>query len=85
MIRSMAEHEEDVMCIAIHRERNQFITGSVDKTVGLWDTRTAARTHVFMGLSSDVNCVTYFPSGWAFAAGRGMSLSRRAARLKLCS
>jgi len=61
------DHVEDVTCIAVSpKDNNIFVTGSVDKTVRLWDRRKKSSITAFRGHASDINSVCFFPNGDAF-------------------
>lgn len=72
-----ADHSADVMSIAPHpHDQNIFATGSCDKTVMVWDLRTAKSVLCFTGHVSDVNAVDWFPDGNAVASGSDDSSCR---------
>jgi guanine nucleotide-binding protein G(I)/G(S)/G(T) subunit beta-1 len=59
---TFAEHSQDVMCMALSPDNpNMFCSGSVDKTVKVWDLRSSkAATHTFSGIhEDDVNGVDF--------------------------
>jgi guanine nucleotide-binding protein G(I)/G(S)/G(T) subunit beta-1 len=70
-------HYGDVMSISLS-SNNTFISGSVDASVKLWDTRTRGNQSVktFRGHAADVNSVTFFPDGNSFATGSDDSTCR---------
>jgi len=69
MVSQFYGHDGDVMCLDISQDRNQFITGSLDKTAMLWDIRTGEGVLSFTGHGADINAIKYFPTGNAFATG----------------
>ena len=50
-------------------DANLFVSGACDASVRLWDIRTRACVARYTGHMSDVNAVTWFPSGCVFASG----------------
>lgn len=50
-------HEGDVVSISLSPDKNQFVTGSVDKTCKLWDVRATQPKQTFWGHEADVNSV----------------------------
>jgi len=62
-------HEGDVMCV--DGKDSMFISGSVDKTIKVWDSRTsgAGSNLTFRGHEQDVNSVQYFPDGYGVCSG----------------
>lgn len=63
-IASFAEHTADAMHVALQpRDRNVFLSCSVDQTIKLWDIRTPkAAAQTFYGPQGDVNCVEFMPA-----------------------
>lgn len=57
-----AAHCGDVVSLSLSSDQNMFVTGSVDKTCKLWDTRDLKCKQVFFGHEADVNsvCVCFF-------------------------
>lgn len=85
-IRRFEGHEADVMCLDIcPSNRSLFVTGSVDTSCRLWDSRVSSRSggvgmlmdqapvdqHQFSFIShhSDVNAVQFLPQGTSFVSG----------------
>lgn len=62
-------HDADVMCLATASE-NLFISGSVDQTAKVWDTRTQKCVQTYFGYHThDINSVEVFPDGNGFFTG----------------
>jgi len=64
-------HDADVMSVAVcPNNNNLFISGSVDFTNKLWDSRVSkSLVFTFEGHESDVNTVAWHPDGQTFASG----------------
>lgn len=56
-------HAGDVVTISLSPDKNQYVTGSVDKTCKLWDIREQTPKQQFFGHEADVNsvCVSNSP------------------------
>ena len=70
----MRGHSKDCQSIKFPRNdpsENTFITCSSDKTVKMWDLRSASCTHTFT-TSSELNACTIFPDGKLIACGGEM-------------
>ena len=50
-------HAGDIASISMSPDMNQYLTGSVDRTVKLWDVREDKHKQMFFGHEMDVNCV----------------------------
>jgi len=62
------EHKREVMTLSINpKDTNLFLSSGVDAMVKLWDIRSPKSVHTAQPHASDINCVTYFPNGDAFA------------------
>lgn len=60
-------HSGDVATMSLSPDKSCFLTGSVDRTVKLWDLRDPKECkQTFWGHKSDVNSVCFHPSGYAF-------------------
>ena len=57
------------MSLSISSDLNTFVSGSCDASAKLWDIREGLCMQSFSGNESDINAVTYFPNGYAFATG----------------
>ena len=69
-IKIYGNHEADVMSISLNPfEESLFISGSCDQTAKSWDLREPSETHTFIGHSSDINSVQWFPAGNSFGSG----------------
>lgn len=64
-------HTADVMSVSISATNpKEFVSGSCDTTIRLWDTRIASRAiRTFHGHEADVNTVKFFPDGLRFGSG----------------
>jgi len=78
-----SDHTGDVMSVALHEEKNIFVSGSCDATAKLWDYRLAGgksggsnSVKTFPGHESDINSVSFFPDGNAFGTGSDDSSCR---------
>lgn len=65
------DHEADVMSVATRsRDQFTFVSGSCDQTAKVWDTRTPnGCTMEFIGHTSDINSVQWFPDEVCFGSG----------------
>lgn len=60
----------DVMSISpCPTDAHVFVSGSVDATAKLWDTRTGRCSMTLFGHNADINAVDFLPNGWSFATG----------------
>jgi guanine nucleotide-binding protein subunit beta, other len=50
-------HNGDIVSISLHPEGNMYLTGSVDRTIKLWDLREETPKQQFVGHEADVNSV----------------------------
>jgi WD40 repeat protein len=50
-------HIGDIVSISMHPEGNFYLTGSVDRTIKLWDLREDTPKQQFVGHEADVNSV----------------------------
>ncbi|XP_042209104.1 guanine nucleotide-binding protein subunit beta-2-like [Homarus americanus] len=63
-------HSGDVATMSLAPDMNCFVTGSVDRTIKVWDLRdTKTCKQTFWGHTSDVNSVYFHPSGFAIGSG----------------
>lgn len=51
------------MCVRFHPNANYVVTGSMDKTVRVWDVQTGNCVRLLAGHSGNVTCVAVSPSG----------------------
>jgi len=68
---SYTDHTGDVMFLATNKTSpNLFVSGSVDATAKVWDMRLSNK-HVanFIGHTSDINTVQWYPDGKAILTG----------------
>jgi len=64
----LKEHKNEVMTLSIHpKDSNLFLSSGVDAQVKLWDIRSPKSVQTAQPHTLDVNCVTFFPNGDAFA------------------
>jgi len=69
-IAKFADHVGDVLALSLSKDKNLFVSGSVDQTSRLFDLRTNELAQMrFVDHDSDVNAVNFFPNGQAFATG----------------
>jgi len=69
-ISSFMDHTGDVMSVALWQARNVFVSVSCDNSAKLWDMNSAEKcVGSLVGHSEDVNCVDWFPDGYALATG----------------
>ena len=60
-------HNGDVAALSLNpKDKNMFVTGSVDRTARLWDLRKPGCIQTSWGHSADVNSVSVHPSGLTF-------------------
>lgn len=76
--RQFTDHGGDVMSVSIQpNQPNVFVSGSCDASAKLFDCRTKSGCEfTFEGHESDINAVSYFPDGMAFATGSDDSSCR---------
>jgi guanine nucleotide-binding protein G(I)/G(S)/G(T) subunit beta-1 len=75
-VKEFAEHEGDVMSIALSPDMKLFVSGACDGTAKLWDIASGKAVQTFSGPESDINAVSFFPNGQAFATGSDDSSCR---------
>jgi guanine nucleotide-binding protein G(I)/G(S)/G(T) subunit beta-1 len=80
LISEFTEHSLDVNCSAIiggNGGGQVFATGSCDASIKLWDVRTGTKSiRTFIGHTSDVNSLSFFPDGNAIISGSDDSTCR---------
>jgi len=66
-----ADHTGDVMCVGLNKKhQNLFVSGSVDTTARVWDSRQGSRSIAnFTGHTADVNTVQWFPDAHCVLTG----------------
>jgi len=70
-------HSGDVATMSLAPDQSCFITGSVDRTIKLWDLRDPKDCkQTFWGHASDINAVAFHPSGQAFVSASEDKTSR---------
>eukprot|EP01036_Dinobryon_divergens_P027872 gene27872-36721_t len=74
---TFAEHESDVMCIAVQPDVNPnlFVSGSCDRSIKLWDIRSGACTATLRGHEDDVNAVCLLADMQSLGSGSDDSTS----------
>jgi len=71
-VQEFTDHNGDVMSISLSPtdRPNIFVSGACDATAKLWDRRAKGKCQqTFTGHDSDINAVSFFPSGHAFGTG----------------
>jgi guanine nucleotide-binding protein G(I)/G(S)/G(T) subunit beta-1 len=80
VVNEFVEHSLDVNCSAVAGTDGSgqvFATGSCDATIKLWDARTGTKSlRTFIGHTSDVNSLTFFPDGNLLLSGSDDSTCR---------
>eukprot|EP00249_Psilotum_nudum_P021698 c28211_g2_i2 orf=588-1694(-) len=68
---SPSGHSADVMSVSISTPNSHiFVSGSIDMTARLWDTRIASKAaRIFHGHNGDINTVKFFPDGLRIGTG----------------
>jgi guanine nucleotide-binding protein subunit beta len=63
-IKSLDGHNGDIAALSLKPQDNQvFLTGSVDRTMRLWDLRSDKCQQTFWGHEADVNSLSFHPNG----------------------
>ncbi|KAJ3432455.1 autophagy-related 16 isoform f [Anaeramoeba flamelloides] len=75
-LRTFEAHEGEVTCVKYHESGGFFITGSVDSTVKVWDSRVGTQKNVLRGATSGINTVDVSSNG-TFVLGGGNDNSIR--------
>lgn len=79
------DHNGDVMSISAKpRSSKVFVSGACDATAKVWDISSPNDVRTFEGHESDINAVSFFPDGNAFATGSD-DASCRLFDLRSCS
>eukprot|EP01123_Difflugia_compressa_P000199 TRINITY_DN102_c0_g2_i2.p1 TRINITY_DN102_c0_g2~~TRINITY_DN102_c0_g2_i2.p1 ORF type:complete len:348 (-),score=73.69 TRINITY_DN102_c0_g2_i2:223-1266(-) len=73
---TFAEHEGDVMGVAISPDGNNFVSCAIDMFSFLWDVRTPKYIYRFEGHESDVNAIAYMRNGRAFGTASDDATAR---------
>ena len=64
-------HEDVVGCVAVTPDGRRIVSGSGDRTVRLWDAKSAAELAVLRGHEGIVRCVAVTPDGRRIVSGSG--------------
>jgi guanine nucleotide-binding protein G(I)/G(S)/G(T) subunit beta-1 len=73
---TFAEHEGDVMGVAISPDLNNFVSCAIDQFSFFWDLRAPSYIYRFTGHDGDVNAIAYMRNGRAFATASDDSSAR---------
>ena len=60
-------HDNDIASLCFHPETTQLVSGSLDKTIILWNLKESVRAYRFLGHRDAINDVTFAPSGEVIA------------------
>ena len=66
---TLSRHTAAVSAVAITRDGKKVVTGSYDKTLRLWSTKTGSLLKTFSDHSKEVHCVTVSGDGKYIASG----------------
>lgn len=66
---TLAGHTRDVSCVAISANGKLLASGSVDRTIRLWDPASKQATVSLEGHDGEVHCVAFSPDGKLLASG----------------
>jgi len=73
---TFAEHDGDVMGVAISPDGNNFISCAIDMFSFYWDIRTPRYIYRFVGHEGDVNSIAYMKNGRAFGTASDDATAR---------
>src|SRR6266852_3326743 len=62
-------HKQQVFCVSYSPDGGTLASGSVDKTIKLWDIKTCKELATFKGHTESVFSVAYSPDGKTLASG----------------
>ena len=74
--RTFDGHTSDVRSVSFSSDGKYICSGSLDKTVRLWDIHTGENIRTFEGHTDRVNCVSFSPDGKYICSGSGDIYSR---------
>ncbi|MBF0550126.1 MAG: hypothetical protein HQK60_06290 [Deltaproteobacteria bacterium] len=66
---SAVQHDGSINCLAFSPDGGTLASGSVDKTIRLWDVQTGIENSVMKGHTGGVNSVSFSPDGRTLASG----------------
>ncbi|ETO06246.1 hypothetical protein RFI_31150, partial [Reticulomyxa filosa] len=66
-------HEDVVTSVRFSPDGNIIASGSIDKTIQLWDVSSGEKIQMLVGHSEGVSCVAFSPDGTKLASGSGDS------------
>ncbi|KAL7947007.1 quinon protein alcohol dehydrogenase-like superfamily [Trichoderma barbatum] len=65
----MWEGHDDLFKMAFPPDGKKLASGSMDKTIEIWDTTTEGRVQILVGHQEAVHCITFSPHGRLLASG----------------
>jgi WD40 repeat protein len=77
LVRELRGHEAPVLALAFSPDGTRLLTGSEDKTAGLWDGKSGQLLAVYRGHTGGVNLVAFSPDGKRVATAGAAELMAR--------